>query len=84
MRRFIILGAVALALAGCQGGRHGHYDGGYGYEYGPRYGQARGDWRRQQQRADRPGWHRQNPSPEYVEWRLRQGERPITFGIGDP
>ena len=56
MRNLMILGAVALALAGCQGGRGGYGAGAYEYGYGPNGGQVRADWTRQRDRSPQAAW----------------------------
>jgi hypothetical protein len=76
MRKLMILGAAALALAGCQGARGG-YGYGYGYEYDFDYGPRRPAPYYSEQPAygpgamyrSRPGWslHRE-PYPGAPPW----------------
>jgi poly(3-hydroxybutyrate) depolymerase len=55
MHKLVILGAVALALAGCQPGRSGPYYGGgydpYRADYGHDRARTNAEWNRRQERA---------------------------------
>lgn len=81
MRKLVILGAVALALAGCQGARGGYGQGSYEYEYGyrPNSGYVGGNWARDRDRD----WRRDGYQDQQ-RWRNGRRNRPEAPNAGDP